>query len=104
MSSPKPILAPIAQSQDTVLACYADTAVAVFLAGSFNDWSPTATPMKKDVDGDWIASLPLARGRYEYKFVVDGEWCYEPGCASETDPSTHCVVNEFGTMNRVLEV
>ena len=104
MSSPKSSRAPIAHSHNTVVACHADTAIAVFLAGSFNDWSPTATPMKKANDGQWSASLPLDPGRYEYKFVVDGEWCCEPGCTSETVNCAHCVVNEFGTMNRVLEV
>ena len=37
---------------------------AVFLAGEFNDWSPTATPMTKDGDA-WTAVVNLAAGRYE---------------------------------------
>ena len=104
MSSPKTSHAAVPRSHNTELACHSDTATVVFLAGSFNDWSQTATPMKKGKDGQWSASLPLAPGRYEYKFVVDGEWCCEPGGTSETVHCTHCVMNEFGTMNRVLEV
>ena len=88
----------------TVFACDSDTAMAVFLAGSFNDWSPNATPMTRDECGHWSASLLLAPGRYEYKFVVDGEWRCEPGCTQEEVHCQHCIINEFGTMNRVLEI
>lgn len=63
-----------------------------------------ATPMIKDAEGNWGVAVALAPGRYEFKFVVDGAWCCEPGC-DETNRDCHkCVPNEFGTMNRVLEV
>ena len=104
MSNPKTRHAAIPQIHNTELACHSDTATVVFLAGSFNGWSTTSTPMKKSQDGEWSASLPLAAGRYEYKFVVDGEWCCEPGSTSETVHGRECIMNEFGTMNRVLEV
>lgn len=53
-----------------------------------------------------LLSLKLAPGRYEHKVVVDGEWCCEPGCTvlSVECPCPHCIMNDFGTMNRVLEV
>ena len=88
MSSPKPGSAPIAHSQDTVVVCHSETAITVFVAGSFNDQSPTAKPMKKANDGRWSASLPLVPGPYEYKFVVGGECC-EPGCISGRFVSHH---------------
>ncbi len=103
-SIPRPGTADIPEGKLTEIGCQADNAKAVFLAGSFNNWSPAATPMARDDMGYWAASLPLAAGRYEYKFVVDGEWCCEPGCTPETAHCTKCVINEFGTMNRVLEV
>ena len=87
-----------------VFTCHSDTAEVVFLAGSFNDWDPTGTPMLREDDGRWTASLKLAPGRYEYKFVVDGDWCCEPGCTALTVDCTHCIMNDFGTMNRVLAV
>ena len=45
----------------------------VCLAGTFNNWSITATPME-DADGDgiWKIVLSLPRGEHQYKFVVDG--------------------------------
>lgn len=53
-------------------SCDSDTTEAVCLAGSFNKCDPTANPMEGGNGGHWTASLPLAPGRYEYKFVVDG--------------------------------
>ena len=104
MSTSQHAVTAISRGNHTVIACHSDTANAVFLAGTFNDWSPTATPMKTDDAGHWVETLPLAPGRYEYKFVVDGEWCCEPGCTSKRVQCPHCVTNQFGTMNRVLDV
>lgn len=47
---------------------------AVFLAGEFNGWSTTATPMHRQASGDWVVDLALQPGKYQYKFVVNGEW------------------------------
>ena len=88
----------------SALTFQSDTADAVFLAGSFNNWNPMETPMVRDEDGQWTASLNLAPGRYEYKFVVDGDWCCEPECTVPNVDCTHCIMNDFGTMNRVLAV
>lgn len=52
----------------------------VAVAGTFNNWSATATPMA-DADGDevWTADVPLEPGAYHYKFVVNGgEWKVDP--------------------------
>ena len=88
----------------TTFSCHSDTAQAVCLAGSFNDWSPTATPMVRDSRGDWTVSVPLTPGHYEYKVVVDGKWCCEPGDTALDAQHQDCVPNEFGTMNRTIEV
>jgi len=72
----------------------------VFLAGSFNDWDPKATPMVKDAEGDWDVAVTLTPGRHEYKFVVDGEWC----CETAYHGCSKCVPNSSGTMNRLVEV
>jgi 1,4-alpha-glucan branching enzyme len=44
------------------------------LAGEFNKWSPTATPMHKRPNGTWATTLQLPSGRYQYKFIVNGKW------------------------------
>ena len=53
----------------------------VFVAGSFNGWNATATPLG-DADGDnvWTATVAgFSPGTYSYKFVVDGDrWITDP--------------------------
>ena len=66
----------------------------VFLAGSFNQWNTQANPMKKDKKGMWKATLSLETGRYEYRFLADGNWENDPSCSN-------CVANEFGGENCV---
>jgi 1,4-alpha-glucan branching enzyme len=70
----------------------------VFLAGEFNAWSPQAQRLKRVKKGEdtFVALVDLAPGRYEYKYVVDGEW--------RCSPDAPCVPNEFGTENSVIEV
>lgn len=69
----------------------------VYLAGDFNGWDTAAHPMSKDKDGRWKASLDLEPGRYEYRFIENGEWKNDPACSS-------CVANEFGSLNCVKVV
>ena len=73
------------------------TAQEVCIAGSFNDWHPSVTPMVRLDDGKWAKELALPPGRYEYRFVVDGQWVDDPA-------ATELIPNPFGTPNSVLEV
>ena len=43
------------------------------VAGTFNGWSTTATPMTDNRNGTHTVTLPLAAGYYEFK-VTDGTW------------------------------
>ena len=72
-------------------------AVSVSVCGDFNDWTPGATPLKRQPGGPWRTALALAPGRYEYKFVVDEVWVSDPGARQS-------VQNEHGTQNSVIEV
>lgn len=87
-----------------LFTCHSETAAHIFLAGSFNGWDPAETPMMRGKDGHWSVEVELAPGRYEYKFVVDGEWCCEPGCSALSVECANCILNDVGTMNRVREV
>ncbi len=57
-----------------------DAARSVALAGDFNGWNPAATPLARDGQGLWRASIERpAAGRLRYKFVVDGNrWTQDP--------------------------
>ena len=70
----------------------------VSLVGDFNGWSRDATPLEASADAaTWTLTLPLAPGRYEYAFVVDGErWV--------ADPSARSVQDEFGGETSVLRL
>lgn len=66
------------RSKGRVVFRYEDPdAEAVFLMGDFNDWDPEADPMER-VGQVWELALPLEKGRYEYAFLVDGEWVVDP--------------------------
>jgi hypothetical protein len=50
------------------------SAKALYLAGTFNDWKPTALKMDgPDANGGFTTRLVLKKGIYEYKFVLDGK-------------------------------
>ena len=86
-------------------SCHAPTAKVVFVAGTFNDWKPDVMPLHNHLpNSKWVGTLALPPGRHEYKFVVDGQWCCEPGTPDESRDDVNCCANSFGTMNRVLEV
>lgn len=88
------------------------TSIAV--AGSFNAWSATATPMARGTDGVWRARVPLADGRYEYKLHINGAWpadmCDDgtwgdPGKGYWIDPAAlGCVPDGLGGQNAVAGV
>jgi len=60
------------------LELYAPDAQLVFVAGSFNGWQPSPCLCKKQAGDRWMVELMLDPGRYEYRFVVDGQWTDDP--------------------------
>jgi hypothetical protein len=51
----------------------------VDLAGTFNNWSSTSTPMRRLNDGSYAVTLRLSDGIYQYKFVINGDhWLRDP--------------------------
>jgi 1,4-alpha-glucan branching enzyme len=69
----------------------------VCVAGSFNDWKPESSPLAPLENGRWAGDLAIKPGRYEYLFVVDGQWVLDPN-AKES------VQNPFGGRNSILGV
>ena len=87
---------PVAKS--VTFTVHADKGKAVYLAGVFNEWSLTAKKMAyKAKSGIYTATIKLAPGSYEYKFVIDGTWCADPENANS-------VPNDQGTFNSVIVV
>lgn len=76
---------------------YAPDARRVFLVGEFNDWDPTAVQMRRFKDGTCKKAMPLKPGRYEYRFLVDGQWWTDPDNGQR-------VANPYGEENSVVVV
>ena len=69
----------------------------VCVAGTFNGWKPERTPLKPAGNGRWIGDLMVDPGKYEYLFVVDGQWLPDPNAKESVE-------NPFGGRNSVLVV
>ena len=71
----------------------------VNIVGDFNGWSTSADPMfNRGEKGIWTITLPLQTGRYEHKFLIDGEkWIPDQGNPEK-------VKDGFGAFNSVVKV
>jgi 1,4-alpha-glucan branching enzyme len=67
--------------------CHAPEAKQVLIVGDFNNWNPNATPMIRQPDGQWMASLELRHGYHQYAFLVDGKRVLDPNAAGRTRDS-----------------
>lgn len=83
----------------TEFTLYAPDVKEVFLAGDFNDWQPDSKEYRlRKFKGDiWRKKLKLKPGRYEYQFVVDGQWWCDPA-------NDNRVANPYCTENCVIEI
>jgi len=69
----------------------------VTIAGSFNNWDPNATPMRRK-NGVWVTILLLPPGSHEYMFVENNQrWVTDPLAVKTRDDG-------FGGTNAVLDV
>ncbi|HSB54936.1 MAG TPA: isoamylase early set domain-containing protein [Gemmatimonadales bacterium] len=96
-----PTGAPVAAAQAQTyvrFVLYAPTAHRVTLAGSFNGWDASQTPLvPTGTSGLWTVTVPLPAGNHLYGFMLDDkEWL--------PDPSAPAVDDGFGRRNSVLTV
>lgn len=71
----------------------------VSLVADFNGWSVDQTRLSDpDNNGIWTVTVPLVRGRYRYKFLVDGsQWIVDPDAPS-------IMADGFGGTNALLDI
>ncbi|MBN1793903.1 MAG: AAA family ATPase [Candidatus Omnitrophica bacterium] len=67
----------------------------VSIAGDFTGWK--ALPLARNKEGIWQRKIKLEPGRYQYRFLVDGEWFDETQIRQ-------FIPNEYGTKNTVITV
>jgi 1,4-alpha-glucan branching enzyme len=72
-------------------------AKSVSVAGCFTGWTDQPVTLKQLKSGVWKATVSLETGRYEYRYLVDGQWCDDPA-ATQRAPNPH------GTENCIREV
>jgi hypothetical protein len=53
--------------------------------------------MRKQKDGSYSTTVPLAVGSHEYKFILDGQWVVDPD-------NNAWALNPYGTLNSVVQV
>lgn len=87
----------VAPRNKTEFQFNAPSANEVKLVGGFTNWEQNPIRMKRTPLGNWKASVELLPGRYEYKFIVDGQWQSDPRCCA-------CVPDNFGGYNCVIEI
>jgi len=91
-------LGPCFTEQGLHLRLLAPDAGQVRVAGDFNDWQPDeAAHLDPDGNGIWSAVLPLEPGRYQYRFIVDGQWMEDPH-------NPHTVDTPYGVKNSIVEI
>ena len=68
----------------TLSAAEADNAETAALLGDFNSWDPAATPMKKQKDGGFSATLTLPTGfSSKFRYLLNGDrWVNDPAADS----------------------
>ena len=85
-------------AKNVTFTVHAEKGKAVYIAGEFNKWNPTAKKMAyKAKNGLYTATVKLAPGDYQYKFVIDGTWCADP-------ENANAVPNDQGTFNSIITV
>ncbi len=75
----------------------APDAQSVSVAGSFNEWNTSASPMSMNDDGIWTVTVKLPPGKHQYKFVVDGNWYFDPDHSNLMDDG-------YGGSNSLVEI
>ncbi len=75
-----------------------EAATRVFVAGDFNGWSATSTPLSYDKRlGAHETVVEMPPGRYRYRLIIDGRWTADPH-------NQYKQVNDYGELNSVVVV
>jgi chromosome partitioning protein len=92
-----PLRGPRRVPEGILFTLVAHNAESAHLVGDFKGWISNSVTMKNERSGLWSLVVPLRPGRYQYRFVIDGEWI--------TDPSNPAVeVDSLGRPTSVIEV
>ncbi len=69
----------------------------IYVAGDFNNWSESATPLRQDRDGIWRTMLDLPAGTTsQFRYLIDGEWSadyHADGCTASAYGAPKSIVH-----------
>ena len=68
----------------------------VFVSGSFNDWKERHPLSYYQSTGEWACTLKIKKGKYFYKYIIDGN--------CEINPSKESIRGNDGFINNVINV
>lgn len=69
----------------------------VFVTGDFNDWKLDNNSRMELDNGAWRRKISLTKGKYRYRFVVDGNWIEDPSNSVKE-------MNPYGQMDSLIEI
>lgn len=75
----------------TTFRVWGPFASAIYVAGDFNEWSKTESPLFSEGKGFWSVDVPEARAGQKYRFVIEGifitgiQWRTDPYCKNVSD-------------------
>jgi chromosome partitioning protein len=79
------------------LTLKAPQAKEVYIAGEFNNWKLDDKSRMEKTNGCWTKHLSLDKGKYRYRFVIDGNWSEDPA-----NPLKQ--LNPYGAMDSLIEI
>lgn len=68
----------------------------VFVTGTFNEWSQTATPLINEKNGCWSVAVPSAKAGDEYRYLIHPPADSKLPALSRIDPYARKVTNSKG--------
>ncbi len=95
--SPGAFSSPALTGRQVSFEFYDPKATSVSVVGSFNNWDAQASPLRNLGAGGWCVQVLLPPGRYEYRFLVDGQRRMDP-------TARHRVTDCCGSVSSVLVV
>ena len=97
------VKSPVVNGNVVTFNYYGPTSKSVNLAGEMNGWSATATSFTYNKNtGFWTIEKELEPGKYEYKFVVDGNWITDQRNEAQSSGNSVCYVS--GMKGATLDV
>jgi starch synthase len=68
----------------------------VYVSGEFDNWKEKHSMNYNNKFGKWACTLKIKKGKYLYKYIVDGNW--------EINPNDLSVIGEDGFVNNIVYI